>query len=38
MPMVLAKILARPGGAKPFTYTPGNLSLSKLVESARDRR
>jgi len=35
---VLAKSLGRPGGPKPFTYTPGGLDLSKVLESARVRR
>jgi hypothetical protein len=38
MPAILAKTLGRPGGPKPFTYTPGGLDLSKLLDSARDRR
>ncbi|CAF5094389.1 unnamed protein product, partial [Rotaria sp. Silwood1] len=38
IPAVLAKSLSRPGGPKPFTYTPGGLDLSKIRESARVRR
>jgi hypothetical protein len=38
IPAVLAKSLGRPGGPKPFTYTPGGLDLSKIRESARVRR
>ncbi|CAF4454846.1 unnamed protein product [Rotaria socialis] len=38
IPAILAKSLSRPGGPKPFTYTPGGLDLSKIRESARVRR
>ncbi|CAF1618704.1 unnamed protein product [Adineta ricciae] len=38
IPAALAKSLGRPGGPKPFTYTPGGLDLSKIRESARVRR
>jgi hypothetical protein len=38
MPAILAKNLGRPGGPKPFTYTPGGHDLSKLLDSARGRR
>jgi hypothetical protein len=38
MPAVLTKSLGRPGGPKPFTYTPGGLDLSKLIDSARLKR
>ncbi len=38
LPAVLAKTLGRSGGPKPFTYTPGGLDLSKLIDSARLKR
>jgi hypothetical protein len=38
MPAILAKNFGRPGGPKPFTYTPGGHDLSKLLDSARGRR
>jgi hypothetical protein len=38
MPAILAKTLGGPGGPKPFTYTPGGLDLSKLLDAARVRR
>ncbi|CAF2082013.1 unnamed protein product [Rotaria magnacalcarata] len=38
IPPILAKFLSRPGGPKPFTYTPGGLDLSKLLDTARTRR
>ncbi|CAF3581634.1 unnamed protein product [Rotaria socialis] len=38
MSPILAKFLNRPGGPKPFTYTPGGLDLSKLLDAARTRR
>ncbi|CAF1043207.1 unnamed protein product [Didymodactylos carnosus] len=38
VPAALMKSLSRPGGPKPFTYTPGGLDLSKIRESARVRR
>ena len=39
MPAILAKTLGRPGGPKPFTYTPGRVNLSEILQSAvRSRR
>jgi hypothetical protein len=38
LPAILAKTFGRPGGPKPFTYTPGGLDLSEIREAARARR